>query len=263
MLSGVLQHALGLLAREDDVSIGDLAGVIEQDVAIAGNMLSIANSALYSRNSTISSVRQAIARIGVHKAKNALLGLSVARSFHAARVPGNWSLRFNTHSLASATLSDLIVQRVSTDAPEWAFMAGLLHDVGLLLIAAGLPDQFKMLTANPGNDVQLVERERELLGFTHFDLGAEMMSRWNCPPRVQEAVRFCERSTFQYERPLSLGAVVKTASMLADSSGITILSSGQDQGLTSELLEALDIPDQARFIAAFEMEYNGLQSCAA
>ncbi len=264
LLSAVLHRALSLFSRGEDVAIGELAGVIEQDVVVAGSLLSIANSALYGGYSTVASVRQAIARLGVHKTRNVLLALSVTKSFNGVRIPGQWSsIRFNAHSLATATMSDLIVQTAPASHPEWAFMAGLLHDIGLLLIAAGLPEPFKAIAAHAGNDFQLIARERELLGFTHFELGAEMLARWNCPPTVQEAAQFCKTTAFQFEQPLSLGVVVKTASLLADAHGVSIFHSHQEHSLRAELLDALQIPAPIQFLAAFEMEYNGLQSCAA
>jgi HD-like signal output (HDOD) protein len=253
-----------LLAQGDDVSIADLGVVIEEDAVMAGSLLSIANSALYGRNSSVASIRHAIARLGVNKTRNVLLGLSVSQCFNAMRAPEPWSsIRFNDHSLAVAILSDLIVQNVPSGNPEWAFMAGLLHDIGLPLIAVGLPEQFRAITMYGDNDLQVVERERELLGFTHFDLGAELLARWNCPSMVQEAVRFCECTEFPHEQPLSLGAAVKTASLLADAKGICIFDSSKHNSLTTELLDALDIPAPTEFIAAFTMEYNGVQACAA
>jgi putative nucleotidyltransferase with HDIG domain len=264
LVSTVLNRALGLLARGDDVSVGDLSVVIEEDVIITGSVLSIANSAAFSRNSRVSSVRRAIAQIGIHKTRNVLLGLTISRWGNAVRVPGPWSsARFNAHALAVATLSDLIVQSVESKSSEWAFVAGLLHDIGLPLIAVGLPEQFRAIASEASTDLQIVEWEREMLGFTHFDLGAEMLARWNCPPVVQEATRFCERAEFPYDPPLNLGAAVKTASLLADANGISMFDASEDDGVTAALLESLQIPAPMEFIAKFKMEYSGMQACAA
>ena len=168
LLSSVLHRSIRLLGQGDDVSISDLGAVIEEDAVITGSLLGIANSVLYSRNSSVASVRLAIARLGVNKTRNVLLGLTVSKCFNSVRIPGPWSLaRFNAHSLAVGTLSDLLVQNVKSGNPEWAFMAGLLHDIGLPLLAVGLPEEFRAITANAANDAEIVERERELLGFTH------------------------------------------------------------------------------------------------
>jgi HD-like signal output (HDOD) protein len=168
--------------------------------------------------------------------------------------------RFNAHSLAVGTLSDLLVQNVKSGNPEWAFMAGLLHDIGLPLLAVGLPEEFRKITASATSDTEIVERERELLGFTHFDLGAELLARWNCPRMVQEAVWSCESVEAIDEHPPKLGAIVKTASLLADANGITTFETGEDSERTGELLEALGVPGPVEFIEKFKREFGALQT---
>ena len=261
LLSSVLHRSIRLLGQGDDVSISDLGTVIEEDAVITGSLLAIANSVLYSRNSSVASVRLAIARLGVNKTRNVLLGLTVSKCFNSVRILGTWSLaRFNAHSLAVATLSDLLVQTVESGDPEWAFMAGLLHDIGLPLLAVGLPEEFRSITANAANDAEIIERERDLLGFTHFDLGAELLSRWNCPRMVQEAVWSCETVESANEQPPKLGAIVKTASLLADANGISTFDNGEDPQRTIELLDALNIPSPAEFIEKFKREFSALQA---
>lgn len=264
-VAGVLQKTLGLYRDHENVSVARLAASIEQDVVITGTVLSIANSAMYGGHSAVSNLRQAIARIGINKTRNALLGLSVTRGFRTIRVQTPaWSLsRFNAHSLASAALSDLIVRNVPSADSEWAFLAGLLHDIGLLLIAVGLPDQFGTLMRESGGDATLIEQEQQLLGFTHFELGAEMISRWNCPVAVQEAARCCQYAAADLEQPLALAAVVKSATVIADSQRISNFVSMQNPDITGELLEALEIRQPDQFIAEFRADYNDLQSCAA
>jgi HD-like signal output (HDOD) protein len=264
LFSVVLQRALALFSAGDNLSLGELADAIEQDVVIAGNILSVANSAFYGRQGAVASVRSAIARIGMQKTRNALLGLSIARAFRAVKIPGNWSsARFNAHSLATATLCDLLVQRKPAPNAEWAFTAGLLHDAGLLLIGAGLPDQFGVLQESAKADHQLVKHERELLGFTHFQLSADLLAKWHCPRAVQEAALFCERASFDYGARFSLGSAVKTASMLADANGLRIFPSNQSHTSMVDFLTALEIKNPSELIVEFEGEYSGLQACAA
>ncbi len=263
ILPAVFQQTLALFAKGDDVSVAELAGIVEQDVAIVGHLLSIANSALYSRAGSVCSVRPAIARLGIHKTRNALLGLSVSRPFGSVRLPQSWSsARFNSHSLAAAILGDLLVQKVRAENPEWAFLTGLLHDIGLLLIGTGLPEQ-ALVMADAESDEQLVERERELLGFTHYEIGADLLALWNCPPVVREASVFCESSAFEYDQPLRLGMIVKTASLLADANGLSMFGDNRDPDLVPDTLDALRIQKAATFMEHFHMEYRGFQSQVA
>jgi HD-like signal output (HDOD) protein len=138
----------------------------------------------------------------------------------------------------------------------------LLHDIGLLLIATALPDQ-SLSMADAGSDFQLAERERELLGFSHFEVGADLLARWNCPASVQEASLFCQTNAYEFQAPMSLGMVVKTASLLADASGNAVFGSTEDLTFVPDLLEALSISKPAAFMETFQMEYKGFQSCVA
>jgi HD-like signal output (HDOD) protein len=262
VLPHTFQRALALFAAEgDEVSVAKLSAVIEQDAVMTGNLVAIANSVLYGRIGTVCSLRQAIARIGVHKTRNALLGFSVLRSFRTIHLPPTWSLaRFNDHALASAIFSDLLVQKVKTKDAEWAFLGGLLHDIGLLLIATGLPEEAREIS-KAESDYQMVERERQVLGFSHFEIGVALLSRWGCPVVVQDASLFCQSNTFQYQSPLSLGMAVKTASLLADMSGMSLFGPKRDED-GAFLLDAISIPKPAAFIDAFQAEYGGLSEFA-
>src|ERR1700692_1114993 len=93
VVAGTLQRPLGLFHQREDVSVAQLAAGVEQDVVIAGTILAIANSAMYGGYGVIASVRQAIARLGINKTRNVLLGLSVTRAFKTVRVPSPWSLK--------------------------------------------------------------------------------------------------------------------------------------------------------------------------
>jgi HD-like signal output (HDOD) protein/ActR/RegA family two-component response regulator len=259
VVASVLQSSLSLFAKGDDLSVAQLAASVEQDVVIAGSVLGIANSAAYGGQKAISSLRQAIARIGLNKTRNVLLGVSVTRSFRKIRLPAGWSLaRFNKHSLASAVMSDLIVRSLPSADAEWAFMAGLLHDVGLLVIACGLPAEFEALMAHRGGDLSLAHRERAALGFTHFEIGAEMLARWNCPVAVQEAALFSQRPGFEFIDPLPLGAVVKSATLIADGQSMALFNSDQDRA-TEGLFDALRIPTPSQFLNEFRSDLKELQ----
>jgi hypothetical protein len=78
---------------------------------------------------------------------------------------------------------------------------------------------------------------------------------------VQDAARLCQRDDFAMHQPLTLGAVVKSATKLADSHSISNFDSPEDQNTTDQVLEALDIAAPAQFITEFQADYNELQSC--
>ncbi len=164
--SPILSRLLATLAAED-VSFAALGDLIEKDTVVAANVLHLVNSALYARRGTISSVRHAISLLGVNKLRNAVLGMSIARVWNRVKMPANWSMmRFNMHSAAVAILSDLLAQRVQVEYPEGAFVAGLLHDSGRLLIAMALPQEHvRIIERYSTGGLTMIECEREVLGF--------------------------------------------------------------------------------------------------
>ena len=189
--SPVLTRLLATLA-EEDVSFGELAGIIETDAVLAGNLLRVVNSPLYGRISTINSVRHAVAIVGSIKIRNLVLGMSVSRRWAAARMPAKWDARqFNEHSLAVAVLADLVVLEVRVPYPEGAFTAGLLHDMGKLLIAVALPEQFENMHGIYAAGVDsLKDCELDVLGVTHAEISGAILDRWQLPKQIQEAVAY-------------------------------------------------------------------------
>jgi hypothetical protein len=91
--------------------------------------------------------------------------------------------------------------------------------------------------------------------------GPIFWSRWNCPAIVQDASIFCQENAFEFRTPMSLGTVVKTASLLADANAMSMFGSNHHPAFAPELLGALSIQNPATFIEVFRTEYNGFQSC--
>lgn len=189
--SPILNRLIASLANED-VSFAKIADLIEKDTALAGNVLRLVNSALYGLRGTVNSIRHAVSLLGIAKLRNATLSMSVARMWSQVKTPPGWSMaRFNLHSVAVAILSDLITQRQNVEYGEGAFAAGLFHDLGLLLVALGLPEEYKQITLlHQQSPKWTLEYEQQVLGLTHLDLSAEALAVWNLPEPIQKAVRF-------------------------------------------------------------------------
>jgi len=189
--SPVLRRVLAtLILPQDKISLPHIADVIERDALIAGRILGIANSAAYNRGQAIFSIRHAVARLGLQRVRNAVLAISVTRVWGGLGAPANFCmLRFNQHALAAATASDLFVQHLSASDAEQAFAAGLFHDIGQLVAANLHPNAYATLLEEKfSNGLELQERERELFGFAHTDISAEVTKYWNLPAEVQQAV---------------------------------------------------------------------------
>jgi HD-like signal output (HDOD) protein len=189
--SPILNRLIASLASED-VSFAKIADLIEKDTVLAGNILKLVNSALYGLAGTVNSIRHAVSLLGITKLRNAALSMSVARMWSQVKTPPGWSTpNFNQHSVGVGILSDLVAQRLNVAYAEGAFAAGLFHDLGLLLVAIGMHDEYKQLTLLCEKSRKWEpEYEIQVLGISHADLSAEALAQWNLPEEIQTAVRY-------------------------------------------------------------------------
>ena len=236
--SPVFNKLLGSLAKED-ISVSELGDWIEKDAIIAGQLLRTVNSSAYGLRGTVASVRHAIAVLGIAKLRNLTLGLSVLRVFSLARTPKSWSTaRYNLHSSACAILADQLALYRATEFGEGAFVAGLMHDIGRLVIAVGLTpeheaiQQMELATGTP-----VWWCEQEILGFSHAELSGLILERWNLPKPIQVAVEthhFLPCSTNGFA---PLGQIVSLADDLTNQMGICIKQSRREVTEIGPVLE--------------------------
>ncbi len=285
--SPIMNRLLASLAGED-VSFVKLADLIEKDTVIAGNLLHLVNSALYARRSTVNSVRHAVSVLGIAKLRNAILGMSVAGMWNKSRMPAAWSMkRFNMHSAAVALLSDLLAQHARVNYPEGAFVAGLFHDLGRLLIAAALPQENTRIwqrleaassttisSANQAaNSSTLVECEEAILGFTHADLSAAAVAFWKLPWPVQAAVaghhgpwtgpwngegQPAGGPEGSADGEIALGQLVGAANQYVNSTGNSVSTDVRAGAADPDAIKALGIPLErlTRLLTEFQEEYK-------
>lgn len=260
--SPILNRLLASLAKED-VSFNKLGELIEKDPVMAGNLLHLVNSALYARRGSINSVRHALSLLGINKLRNAVLGMSITRMWNQVRTPPSWSMaRFNMHSSAAAILSDLLSQRLSVNYAEGAFVAGLLHDVGRLLIALGLTEEYNQIVKLHEHDGKpLLECEKEVIGLTHPELSAEALDHWNLPEPIQNAVRFHHAPDLDPTGGLALSRILDAANQYVNSLGVSILKKCPDTA-DATLVESLGLPAEQlqAVLADFKTEYEAMSA---
>jgi len=261
--SPILNRLLATLAQED-VSFANLSEVIEKDTVLAGNVLRLVNSALYGLPGSVNSVRHAVAILGMVKLRNVVMSLSISRMWRNVRTPEGWSsARFNLHSVATAILSDLLAQRLPAPYPEGAFVAGLMHDIGKLLIGIALPGEFGMIRARfELGGCSLEECEREVLGTTHAAVSGAALQKWNLPSPIQRAVTFHHTPDQANHGQLDLSHVVHAADQLAIDLGHGLAASceAQQGKLSEQTLENLGVTRHVpRLLEQFQPEFESLQ----
>ena len=259
--SPILSKLLATIARED-VSFAQVATLIESDTVLAGNVLKVVNSALYGFRGTVNSVRHAVAILGVDRLRNLSLGFSVARMWTHIPTPQEWSTsKFNQHSLAVGIMADALAQRAGAPYPEGAFVAGLLHDIGKLLIATGAPAGFggvlHMLKEGGANELDC---EMEILGTTHAELSGMALERWNLPLPIRQSAAFHHDPDRADDGALHLSHLIYAADRLANELGNSIGQYFDQSARVDGVFDALGVADQVpSILAEFETEFASVK----
>jgi HD-like signal output (HDOD) protein len=255
--SPVLDRLLVTLSGES-VSVARMSDIIETDIVIAGNVLKLVNSALYGKPGTITSVRRAVWLLGVNRLRNIVFAMSVTRLFNQVRAAQDWSMaKFNRHSVACGLLTECLAQRLPVDCPEAAFVGGLFHDLGQLLVAFALRQEYAEIKALYMSGFgSIIECETEVLGVSHPDLSADALAIWNLPPAVQEAARFHHKPEPEHH---TLAKIIRCADDYIDYAGMSLLPPQQPAPEPHEPFAPLGIElASADFMDAFHTDLEAL-----
>lgn len=179
------------IVDDPDSTTEDIAKVISQDPSFTLRLLKIANSALYSFSSSVNTVSKAVAIIGTSQIRNLALSMSVAKSFE--HLPNDLVSMENfwKHSLLCALSARILARQAGRCDPEALFTAGLLHDIGELIIFNKLPGPAKdalTLVLDNVDELPVNEAEYQVMGFDHADVGGELARQWNLPPLLEECI---------------------------------------------------------------------------
>lgn len=168
-----------------------LGNVIAQDPNLTARLLKIVNSAFYNFPSKIDTVSRAIAIVGSAELYNLVVAVKAVRVF--SKIPADLVNidSFWQHSLYTGLIAKDIAKRCKILHPERLFIAGLLHDIGSLILFNSQPELSReLLDEMDGDEVVLAEKERHCFGYSHADVGGELMKLWHLPEALLEATTF-------------------------------------------------------------------------
>jgi signal transduction histidine kinase/HD-like signal output (HDOD) protein len=177
------------MALDEDVSVRKIADLIEKDQALTARILSVSNSSFYKRSREIHTVRDAVVLIGAEAVRTLVLGISILSVFPSRRDSPLDHRGFWRHCLGCAMYAEALVGKVSQGLGPKAFCAGLLHDIGKLVLDLTMPDEYARVIEKAKDGLRrLDEIEREALGLTHAEVGREVMAHWRLPGIYEETV---------------------------------------------------------------------------
>ncbi|MFH1147158.1 MAG: HDOD domain-containing protein [Pseudomonadota bacterium] len=211
-LPGIVSKLTQMVA-DPKVSADRIGQVIAKDQILAAKILKLVNSAFYGFPGRISTVSNAVILLGFNVIRSLVLSASIFEAMEKSLV-GLWE-----HSLGCAALSNVIARRIGLNDPEEVSTAGLLHDIGKVVIRENLGNYIslidELLLQKP---ISLYEAEREILQTDHAEIGKRLGHRWHLPDRLTEPISYHHEPS-KSKAHFVISAVVHVADILVRARG--------------------------------------------
>jgi putative nucleotidyltransferase with HDIG domain len=204
--------ALRIAGMVDDPtsSSSDIGREISKDAALTARLLRVANSPAFGQHGKIANISRAITVLGVRQVRDLTVGLTAVRTFDGIANDLISMESFWRHSVLCAVAAGQIAARCSSGRSDTPFIAGLLHDVGQLVIFNKVPDlarQALLMSADAVDDLGLYACERKVMGFDHTEVGVALARNWGMPLSLQECIEFHHEPDRAREYPLEVATV--------------------------------------------------------
>jgi HD-like signal output (HDOD) protein len=244
------------VAHNDKSTVGDLMRVVETDPSLSSKVLRMVNSSSFCLPERVHSIHRAICLLGFNQVKSLAVSLSVADVFRQAEPMGTYSRSgLWKHMVCVGAVAKLIAMRTGSGLFEEAFVAGLLHDLGIILMDQYAHPQFVQVLERSNQTARpMYEVERELLGFDHGALGAEIGRRWRFPPATLAAIEFHHRGAAAPKEAATIVACVELANAICTKKGMSSTGSGVIAPPRIEALQLLRINREGLLVLMDEVD---------
>lgn len=232
------------LTRDPDTSARELNEVICQDQAITANMLRLANSAYYGFPRLIGTVGEAVVLLGFQTVRSIVLTAALGDTLN--REVKSYSLAKGElwkHSLGVATAARMIAKRSGYKYQDLAYTAGLLHDVGKIVLADYLEKYYgEVMEKVSSAEVSFADAELEILGIDHAQTGGEVAKKWNFPAEIVEAINLHHKPDLAEQDP-KLTAITHIADIMCTLIGVGIGVDGLLYQASANAVEILGLDE--------------------
>ena len=203
----------------DTLEVQQVVDLISQDKSLAAQCLHLANSPLYGRWHNVDNVRSAVVALGLQRMRDIAVSCSVLKLIPKGKAKLD-PMVFWEHSLGCALVSRQFARRIGFADPGKAYLAGLLHDIGIVAELSVLPVEFQeAVEFARTRGVPLHEAETRTLGFTHCDVGKIVAERWHLSPDLV-AVLSCHHDPQSAQQNRDLVALVSLSDLLCRMCGL-------------------------------------------
>jgi putative nucleotidyltransferase with HDIG domain len=220
-------HQVIKLTEDPKTVITDLSNAISNDQALAAKVLRLANSAYYGYARRIITISDAVIILGYGTIRNLVMAASV-HGVMDRELPGYVMARGELwkQSMVSALLARKLAARCGFDNPEKAFVAGLLHDIGKIILNTYMAEAYAAIIERVNTEkVPFMKAEEEVLGFNHAVVGGKVAEKWNLPEELVEAIS-CHHNPREAKVSPALTAITHLTDIACMTMGIGLGADG-------------------------------------
>jgi HD-like signal output (HDOD) protein len=236
---------IGRMVEDPSSSATDIGREISRDAALTARLLRIANSPALGYHGKIATISRAITVLGVRQVRDLTVGLTAIRTFDGIGNELVTMESFWRHSFLCAVAAGQIAARRDRNRDDSPFVAGLLHDIGQLVLFSRAPvpaRQALLMSVDSADDLGLFLCEREIMGFDHGAVGLALAQKWGLPRSLQECIEFHHEPGRAQEYPLEVATVhiANSAAVLAEigSSELTDAPAISDAAMSAAGMDA-------------------------
>jgi len=211
------------MVNDDNSTMRDFESIIQMDPVLVSRLLKLVNSPYFGLTGKVDSIAKAVVMVGMKNLRN-LVAVEALRTMFSGEGDDGFSRQHLwLHSATVAILCDMIGKRIFGDAREDLFLAGIIHDIGLIAEDQTAGEELREACRRyqPGKN-SFVACERETIGTDHADVGFQLAKEWKMPPEVLSAIRFHHHPDKTPE-PSSVTGIVQLAEYIAAKMKFSVL----------------------------------------
>ncbi|MDX2500532.1 MAG: response regulator [Deltaproteobacteria bacterium] len=232
--------------HSEDPSLKNVGDIISKDLSMTAKILQVINSVFFGLSRKIGSPQEAVVLLGLETIKALVLSVKIFAEFSQKKFAWfNIDALFN-HSMSVSAYAKAIVknEKLGQDLINHSLMAGLLHDLGKLILATNFQEPYQqVLTAAQGSDRNLWDLEYEAFGTSHAEIGAYLMGLWNLETPIIEAIAFHHCPANSMSQNMGLLTAVHVGNAI-DHNGQAATNGNTDLQYDAQYLESLSLADR-------------------
>lgn len=235
------------LTQKESTHLDELVDIIERDPPIMSKVLGVANIVYLGIYKPITTVKDALLKIGFKTLKNIALSVSIFSLFKSSEEKSY--KRLFKHSIATGTICQIIAEKFLKETSDENFTAGVLHDIGLFVLHYAFYEHFKKIEESVKEGISLKEAEERIIGTTHSEIGKWLTESWGLPEMVCDVILYhhdIPQKSLKYSKNVAL---VQLSNFIAEKLCYSPLEvKTESEFYKDRIYEILDLPDVEELI---------------